>query len=172
MTVLVAYATRNGSTREIAEWIADELRVGGLDVEVCPAAQVADVAGYAAVILGGSVYLAGWHVDARRFAHRFAGALAGRPVWLFSSGPLDRSAEQGELPPVPQAQAAVRALSARGHVTFGGRLSDDAHGWIGVVAHRMAAAGLRGDFRNPTRVRAWARVVGAQIKAASATPAQ
>jgi menaquinone-dependent protoporphyrinogen oxidase len=163
MTVLVAYATTNGSTGEIAQWIADELRSRGLAATARPAAEVTDVSGCEAVILGGSMYMAGWHRDARHFAHRFAPALAGTPVWLFSSGPLDTSADEGDLPPGPQIEAAMRALDARGHVTFGGRLSEDAHGWLGLVAHRMAEAGHRGDFRNPARVRAWARGVGAQI---------
>jgi menaquinone-dependent protoporphyrinogen oxidase len=59
----------------------------------------------------------------------------------------------------------MRALDARGHVTFGGRLSEDAHGWLGLVAHRMAEAGHRGDFRSPARVRAWAGGIAADVKA-------
>ena len=167
MTVLVAYATKNGSTGEIAQWIADELRSRGLAAETRPAADVTDVAGYEAVVLGGSLYMAGWHRDARHFAHRFAHELSGRLVWLFSSGPLDTSADEGDIPPGPQIEAAMRALDARGHVMFGGRLSEDAHGWLGFVSHRMAEAGHRGDFRNPTRVRAWARGIAAEITTAS-----
>ncbi|GAA4711506.1 flavodoxin domain-containing protein [Phytohabitans rumicis] len=51
MTVLVSYATTGGSTAEIAEWIAEELRVAGLAVAVRPAAEVDDLAGYDAVVL-------------------------------------------------------------------------------------------------------------------------
>ena len=170
MTVLVAYGTTNGSTGEIARWIGDELRGCGLDVEVWPAAQVYDVNRYEAVILGGAMYMFGWHRDARQFAHRFAGALARRPVWLFSSGPLDDSADQLPLPPIPQADAVMRVVHARGHVTFGGRLSEDARGWLGFVAHRMADEGRGGDFRNPLRVRAWAHKVAEEIKESVPVP--
>jgi len=121
MTVLIAYATMNGSTGEIAEWIGTELRAGGLAVDVRPAAEVTGVDEYEAVILGAAMYMAGWHPDARRFAYRFADVLARRPVWLFSSGPLDTSAEEAELPPGPQAAAVLRRLNARGHITFGGK---------------------------------------------------
>jgi menaquinone-dependent protoporphyrinogen oxidase len=86
-------------------------------------------------------------------------------VWLFSSGPLDESAERSELAPIPQVESVLRAVHARGHVTFGGRLSEDTHGWLGMVAHRMADEGHAGDFRNPERVRAWARQVAGEIKA-------
>jgi menaquinone-dependent protoporphyrinogen oxidase len=169
MTVLVAFGTTNGSTGEIAGWIGAELVAAGLVVEVRPAAEVRDVDGYEAVVLGAAMYMAGWHRDARAFAHRFAGQFAPRPVWLFSSGPLDRSAEEGEVPPSPQAESAMHALQACGHVTFGGRLSPDAHGWLGFVARRMATEGHGGDFRNPERVRAWARQIAVDIRAAAVT---
>ncbi|GAA4475541.1 flavodoxin domain-containing protein [Phytohabitans houttuyneae] len=165
MTVLVAYATTGGSTAEIAGWIAEELRGAALAVDVRPAAEVDDIDGYAAVVLGGAMYAAGWHRDARQFAHRFAGRPALPPVWLFSSGPLDSSADEAEVPPTPQALEAIRALHARGHVTFGGRLSTETRGWLGFIARRMDSEGHAGDFRNPDRVRAWARDIAAEIRA-------
>ena len=167
MAVLVAYATMNGSTAEIAEWIGDELRAAGLTVDIRRAADVADVAGYDAVILGGSIYMSGWHVQARQFVHRFADGLTARPVWLFSSGPLDLSAEETELEPIPQVASAMRAAHARGHITFGGRINEESQGWLGYVAQRMARAGEGGDFRNPQRVRGWARKVAAELAATS-----
>jgi menaquinone-dependent protoporphyrinogen oxidase len=163
MTVLVSYATTAGSTAEIAEWIGEELRDAGLTVELRPAAEVHDIAGYTAVVLGGAMYAAGWHRDAREFAHRFAGRPAGPPVWLFSSGPLDSTADEADLPPVPQVAQAMQVLHARGHITFGGRLSVQARGWLGLVAKRMESEGYGGDFRNPPRVRAWAREIAVEI---------
>jgi menaquinone-dependent protoporphyrinogen oxidase len=163
MRVLVAYGTTGGSTGEIAEWIGAELGAAGFTVDVRPAADVADVDGYDAVVLGAAVYMSGWHKETRRFAHRFADELVRRPVWLFSSGPLDASAEQSDLAPVPQAESAIHALRARGHITFGGRLSEEAHGWLGLIARRMTHEGHGGDFRNPERVRTWARGVAAEL---------
>jgi menaquinone-dependent protoporphyrinogen oxidase len=84
-------------------------------------------------------------------------------VWLFSSGPLDSSADQTDLPVIPQVAQAMRTLHARGHVTFGGRLSAEARGWLGFLARRMEREGHAGDFRNPQRVRAWARGIAAEI---------
>src|SRR3982751_2220686 len=98
MRILVAYGTTSGSTGEIAEWIGEELRAG-FAVDVRPAGEVQDLDGYDAVVLGAAVYMAGWHQDARRFAHRFADELVRRPVWLFSSGPLDASAERTDVAP-------------------------------------------------------------------------
>jgi len=171
MRILVAYGTTSGSTGEIAGWIGTELREAGFTVDVRPAVDVAEIDGYDAVVLGAAVYMSGWHKETRRFAHRFADQLARCPVWLFSSGPLDASAEESDPAPVPQAESAIRALRARGHITFGGRLSDDAHGWLGVVARRMASEGHGGDFRNPLRVRRWARDVAAELASLAPAPA-
>ncbi|UQU67786.1 flavodoxin domain-containing protein [Couchioplanes caeruleus] len=166
MTVLVAYGSTGGSTAETAGWIADELGAAGLGTRLVAAGAVDDVDGYEALVLGAAMYAAGWHTDARRFARRFAGRFAGRPVWLFSSGPLDHTADDSELPPNRQAEVAMRLLQARGHVTFGGRLSAEAHGWLGLLARRMEHDGHSGDFRNPDRVRAWARGIAAEITSA------
>jgi menaquinone-dependent protoporphyrinogen oxidase len=167
MTVLIAYATVNGSTGEIAEWIGEELRVVGLAADVRPVAEVTGVDEYEAVVVGSAMYMAGWHAEARKFVHWFAGALARRPVWLFSSGPLDTSAEEAELPPGPQAAAILRKVNARGHITFGGKVSKDAHGWLGLVARRIETEGRGGDFRNPERVRVWAREIATKLTTAA-----
>jgi len=163
MTVLVAYGTTGGSTAEIAGWIAEELSAAGLDVRLLAAGAVNDVAGYDALVLGAAMYASGWHADARKFAKRFAGRFAGRPVWLFSSGPLDHTADDADLPPNHQAEVAMRLLQGRAHVTFGGRMTAEAHGWLGFVARRLEREGHSGDFRNPERIRAWAREVAAEI---------
>jgi len=163
--VLVAYGSTGGGTEEIAGWIADELRTAGLEVRLASAADVGDVSPYDALVLGSAIYAAGWHTDARRFAHRFSGEFTDRPAWLFSSGPLDTSADTGELPPCRHAAEALRDLPAREHVTFGGRMTSEAYGWLGHLGRRLAHQGQAGDFRNPRRVRAWARRLAAGVGA-------
>lgn len=160
--VLVTYGTKNGSTAEIADLIASVLRDEGLEAQARPPSEVTDVAPYGAVVIGGALYMGRWHRDARRFVRRHRRALRERPVWLFSSGPLDPSASEREIPPVPGARRAQRRTDARGHVTFGGRLQSGAKG-------RMAKAILDedrgGDFRDLPRVAEWAARVAAEIRA-------
>ncbi len=88
MIVLVAYATRHGSTAGIAERIAAGLRKAGLTATVSHVKDVHEVTPYDAVVLGGASYMAHWLKDATRFAHHHRTHLRERPVWLFSSGPL------------------------------------------------------------------------------------
>lgn len=157
-TVLVAYATRRGSTKEIAEWIGDALRTAGHTVDVRPAGDVRDVAGYDAVVLGSALYVQRWCRDARRFARRHRRVLARRPVWLFSSGPLDHTADSGDLPPV----RGVRRLSERfgaEAVTFGGALQAGTQGWTA----RNIAKDHGGDFRDRVQIRQWAEKIAADL---------
>jgi menaquinone-dependent protoporphyrinogen IX oxidase len=78
--VLVAYATRNGSTAEIAVQIGDVLREAGFAVRVRPARDVRSLRGVSAVILGSALYANRWRAEARRFARRFEAALCDRAM--------------------------------------------------------------------------------------------
>ncbi|MFI9152476.1 flavodoxin domain-containing protein [Streptomyces sp. NPDC053367] len=158
--VLVAYGTTNGSTEGIAEAVAQVLRKEGLTVGTAPAGTVSDVTPYDAVVVGGGLYAGRWHKDARRFVRRNARALAERPVWLFSSGPLDPSASERDIPPVPGVQRLMKRLDARGHVTFGGCLREGAKGF---VARMIVRNGKGGDFRDFPRIEQWAARVAGEI---------
>jgi menaquinone-dependent protoporphyrinogen oxidase len=158
--VLVAWASKHGSTREIAEVIAETLAAAGLDAEAREARGVRDLSGYDAVILGSALYAAHWRRDANRFVARHLASLQERPVWLFSSGPLDRSAEAGSLPVPPSIEATTAPIGARDHRTFGGRLLPDTPG----VDSRILATHPLGDFRNWDAIRAWAVGIAAALR--------
>ena len=86
-SILIAYATRYGSTQEVAERIAATLRQAGLQVEVQAARQVRALEGYRAVVLGAPLYIGSWLKDARRFLTKHQAALAQVPVAIFTLGP-------------------------------------------------------------------------------------
>jgi menaquinone-dependent protoporphyrinogen oxidase len=85
--VLVGYATRYGSTQEVAEVVAATLREGGLEVNIQPVRKVRTLAGYSAVVLGAPLFMFRWHKDALRFLSRHREALTERPVAVFALGP-------------------------------------------------------------------------------------
>lgn len=159
-SVLVAYGTTNGSTAQIAEAVAEVLRKEGLTAEARPAGSVASVTSYDAVVVGGGLYAGRWHKDARRFVRRHGRELARRPLWFFSSGPLDASASERDIPPVPGVKKAMAGLAAREHVTFGGRLEEGAKGW---VAGMILRNGKGGDFRDFTAIEEWAAHVAGDL---------
>ncbi|MFB6613054.1 flavodoxin domain-containing protein [Streptomyces sp. NPDC085524] len=161
--VLVAYGTKHGATAGIAEQIGKTLREDGLDAVVLPAGRVDDVRGYDAVVLGGALYAGHWSGKAARCADRNAESLRHRPVWLFSSGPLDRSAEERDIPPVPAVARRMQLIGAREHKTFGGSVTARTPG---LLARSMLRQGKGGDFRAPGRVQSWAHHISAELAAA------
>ena len=146
--VLVAYATKLGATGEIAATIAQALRDGGHLAAAIPARDVTSLDGVDAVVLGSAVYAAYWQRDARKFIERFSDELKGRPLWLFSGGPLDRRLARADQPITPHGAALTDGLGARAHRTFGGRLSADA-----AVSERVRQTHRLGDFRD------WQKIV-------------
>ena len=162
MRVLVAYGSKMGGTKGLAEMIARELTANGLETKVAAASAVKTLRGFDAVILGGALYSLRWHKDARRFVRRHRKALRSVPLWLFSSGPLDDSATMGGIPPVRFVRKTAERLAARGHVTFGGRMPADAKGFPA----RAMARDNAGDWRDPDQVREWVKLVAEELHAA------
>ncbi|MEK8173727.1 flavodoxin domain-containing protein [Streptomyces sp. M19] len=158
--MLIAYGSKNGSTADIAGWIADVLRADGLTADARPVASVGDIGPYDAVVVGAALYFGRWRRDAHRFCRRHRKALRGRPVWLFSSGPLDTTCAERRVPARPRVARVALDVDARDHVTFGGQLGEDTPGF---VARWLVAAGKAGDFRDPARVRAWAGTIATQL---------
>jgi menaquinone-dependent protoporphyrinogen oxidase len=88
MTILVAYASKYGSTQGIAERIAEQLRQLGKAAEARSMDDVADPDSYEAFVLGSAIYAGSWLKEAREWVRRHQAVLAQHPVWFFSSGPL------------------------------------------------------------------------------------
>jgi len=93
MAVLVAYATRQGTVRGVAERVAELLRDQDVEVDLRRLSGYESLAEYDAVVLGSAVYSGAWLEEAAKFAARNATGLAGCPVWTFSVGRLCDVAE-------------------------------------------------------------------------------
>src|SRR5436305_11859585 len=89
---LVSYGTKHGSTREVAEAIAETLRERGLEVDVLPADKVDDVTPYDGVVLGGAIYMGRWHPASIDFLRLHRHALAELPLAVFGMGPRELDA--------------------------------------------------------------------------------
>jgi menaquinone-dependent protoporphyrinogen oxidase len=150
--VLVAYGSKHGSTAEIAAAVAGTLHDHGLEADCLQAGEVDDVAGYDAVILGSAVYMRRWRREARRFLRHHGDALAERPFWVFSSGPVGDPANDNPawLEP-PRTIAAAERLGARGHVVFGG-----------TSASMKVPEEFR-DRRDWDEIRAWADGIASEV---------
>jgi|SRR5689334_19329268 menaquinone-dependent protoporphyrinogen oxidase len=163
MTVLVAYESKHGATKEIALAIGEVLTAQGVEAEVRRMADVDTVMPYSAFVLGSAVYMGSWMRSARNFLDEHEEILALRPTWLFSSGPIG-------TPPQPAASDAfdvsdlVETVHAREHHLFGGKLDKHDLG----IAERALAGALRvpaGDFREWDAVAAWATAIARVLHA-------
>jgi menaquinone-dependent protoporphyrinogen oxidase len=152
VTVLVAYATKHGATRQIAEAIGSRLAERGLSAVVRPVAEVEDIDGFEAVVVGSAVYLGSWMKDGRAFLDRHADALRRVPVWLFSSGPT--GTDQGEAL-LQKRRERLDAVGARDHRVFGGALDPDDLGFLERRVVRTAKTPV-GDFRDWPAIERWA----------------
>jgi menaquinone-dependent protoporphyrinogen oxidase len=95
MTLLIAYGSKRGSTREVAEALAKKLAEGEREVELRRAADVEDLTPYDGVVLGGSLYFGRLHEDVVRFVAKHRRTLSELPVAVFALGP--KTAEPQDL---------------------------------------------------------------------------
>jgi menaquinone-dependent protoporphyrinogen oxidase len=161
MRVLVAAATKHGATGEIAQAIADTLRDQGLDPAVLEPERVDTIDGYDAVVLGSAVYAGHWLKPARDLVGRCGPALAARPVWLFSSGPIG-DPPKSEEDPVDVAEL-LAATSAREHRVFAGKLVRKQLSF----PERAIVTALRvpdGDFRDWPEITGWAAGIATALR--------
>lgn len=161
--VLVAYGTKKGSTREVAEAIAATLAERGLRVELQPADRVEDVTPYRGVVIGGALYMGRWHRAARRFLRRHRQALAQRPVAVFGMGPqqLEERAVAQSRKQLERALGKVREVRPVSIAIFGGVIDP---GKLRFPFNRMPA----GDARDWDAIRAWAADVAGRLAGADA----
>jgi menaquinone-dependent protoporphyrinogen oxidase len=153
--VLVAYATKHGSTQEVAEAVAATLRGCGHVVEVVAAGDAKDVDGHDLVVLGGALYVGRLHRDAIRFLERHRRALSDVRLAVFALGPKttadsEMAASRGQL---ERALDRFRELEPVSIAVFGGVI--DPAG-LRFPFSRLSAS----DARDWDAVRAWARELG------------
>jgi menaquinone-dependent protoporphyrinogen oxidase len=169
MKLLVAAASRHGSTQEIATTIVAHLQESGFDSVYHDIAEVSTLADYDAVVLGSAVYMGNWLREARRFVDRHQAALASRPVWLFSSGPLGsdtgRPAMTSEV-----VDGLVNTVQARDHQTFAGKLERTSLSPGERLIVRIVRAPT-GDYRDWEAIQRWSAQIASALTGSALTVA-
>ena len=159
MKILVAHASKHGSTKEIAERIGLQLTGLGHEVHVLPVEAVGDIGSYDAAVIGVAIYYGGWYKQGTAFVRSHAEAFGARPVWLFSSGPLGDSPAQDpkELPELSE------RIRMRGHRVFAGLLVRDTLS----MGERVVVKGVKapyGDFRDWQEIDNWAKEIAGSLE--------
>ncbi len=155
--VLVTYATRYGSTEEVAQSIAETLRDNGIAVEIQPARNVFSLDQYRSVVLGVPLYMARFHKDARRFLSTHRSALEKMPVALFVLGPVQKDEKDwiGAREQLKKELSKFPWLSPVSQQILGGKFDPAKLGFpfsLFPPLRKLPA----GDARDWTAIRAWA----------------
>ena len=161
MTILVAYASKHGSTQGIAERIAEKLRQLGKEAEARPMEEVKNLGSYEAFVIGSAVYYGSWLKEATEWVHHNQAILAQHPVWLFSVGPLGVEVKDAEQQPKEIAEF-QQAIRPRGEHIFFGALD---HSKLSFP-ERMIVKAVRapeGDFRDWGAIDDWAASIARDL---------
>ena len=160
MRVSVVYASKHGSTREVAEVIATGIRRGHHQVDVLNADELGAIPEADAFVLGSAVYAGRWLKSITNLIDAGSDALADRPVWLFSVGPIGDDADEAQVD--VDASHLIEACGARDHAVFAGKLDFVDLG----LGERLLARALKapeGDFRNWAAITDWAHGIETTI---------
>ena len=155
--ILVAYATRNGSTAEIAQAIGKELTNAGITVDVAEIKTVSTLAGYNAVVIGGPLYMGSVEGAVGKFVGNYHEQLLKLPVAAFVVGLAPKNPDPGA---VEAAMAALKkslgTVTPVSSVLFAGKLDPARVNFVMRKFLEMAKIPA-GDFRDWDAITAWAQ---------------
>ena len=160
-SILLAYATRFGSTQEVAETIASTLSEAGLEVDLQPMQEIKSLDRYHAVVLGAAIYNARWNADAHHFVAQHRESFSQVPVAIFTLGPLSASdtAKQNSRRQLDSELTKYPWLKPVAVEIFAGKYDPSKPG-LGFFDRFVPAR----DLRNWDAIRTWAKALPAQLK--------
>jgi len=160
--ILVTYASRAGSTAEVAQAIGRTLTEGGAEVDVIPMRNVTDLSTYQAVVAGSAIRGSKWLPEAVDFIQEHRSTLTQKRFAMFTvcitmamkNAEKYRTGVMGWVAPV---RALVKPLSEG---LFAGVLdfSKLPFNWDTLMLRLTVALGIfpRGDHRDWSAIRSWA----------------
>jgi menaquinone-dependent protoporphyrinogen oxidase len=161
MKLLVTYASKYGSTAEIAEVIGKELRKRRYEVDIASVEEVDSLTGYDGFVIGSALYAGGWMKPAADFLRANQNVLATRPVWFFSSGPTGQG-DPNELMggwTFPEDLASIReVINPRDVILFHGNINPDKLNFAENMIIKSVKATV-GDYRDWLIIRTWAGTI-------------
>ncbi len=157
--ILVVYASRCGSTADIARAVAEDLKRRTPAVDLRPADKVSTLAGYEAVVVGSAVRFGHWLPEAVEFVRAHRTGLKRVPtafftVHMMNTGPDEaaRKARLGYLDPV---HAVMRPGA---EVFFAGRMDLSRLSFTERLLCKVMK-GRNADMRDWTAIHAWGQSV-------------
>jgi menaquinone-dependent protoporphyrinogen oxidase len=158
--VLVAYASKYGSTGGVADAIGKELCSKDMAADVVLIKNVDNISSYQGVIIGSAIYMGKWMPEATDFVKKNRDALCKVPVAYFLvcmalSRPKEnkRAEALSYMDPILKAAPEIKPV---GIGTFAGAMDYNNLSWINKKILKSKGT-PEGDFRDWNEIRAWAR---------------
>ncbi len=163
--ILVAYASKCGSTGEVATAIGKTLAQNGARVDVMPLKKVADLPSYQAVFVGSAIRVGKWLPEAADFVRENHAILQRVPTVYFTvcmtlceDTPANRARAAEFIAPV----RTILAPAAEGY--FAGKVDPARLSFIESTMLKAKGTPM-GDFRNWNQIKDWTQNTYAQIGA-------
>ena len=157
--ILVTYATRSGSTAEVAAAIGGVLDARGFSVDVRPIMDAPTLDDYAAVVIGSAVRTGSWLPEAVAFVEANRLVLNRVPVALFTVHVHNTGDDPASIARRRAYLYEVRPLiNIVGEVFFSGKIDRTKLSTLERLMVRAVKAPI-GDFREWDKIRGWAETV-------------
>jgi menaquinone-dependent protoporphyrinogen oxidase len=155
--ILVTYATRAGSTVEVAATVAEALSAEGATVDILPIKAARDVKGYDAVVVGSAIRMGQWLPEAVQFVKTNRSTLAGMPTAYFLvSGFLREDTPEMRQKVLAFLDPVRKILEPKSIGLFAGKIDYSKLSWLDRTIAR-AVGSPEGDWRDWEAIRSWAR---------------
>lgn len=171
--VLIAYATRGGSTGEVAQAIGVAFREAGVEADVLPVAQVTSLTGRSALILGAPLYVGSFPKEYHQFLRRHREELRALPAWCFVLGPTRNEPKdfEGARKQAMRQLARYPCLPMVDLHIFGGKWDVKSLPFPFSLVRRLPGNPLEkipaSDIRDWVEIREWSVSIARQIKPAA-----
>jgi menaquinone-dependent protoporphyrinogen oxidase len=164
-SVIIGYATRYGSTQEVAEAVASILREYGFMADLKPLRKIRTLEKYNSVVLGAPLFMFHWHKDALHFLSKYRKSLMKKSIAVFALGPVQdphnekewkdsRAQLDKELSKFPWFKPADIKI-------FGGKFDPaKLHSLMKLFAGKVPPS----DIRDWEAIRSWASDLASQLK--------
>lgn len=157
--ILVTYATRAGSTVEVAAAIGETLGARGFSVDVKPVKENPQVDGYQAVLVGSAIRFGQWLPEAVEFVKNNQQALNRVPVALFTVHIMNLGDDEQSRGNRMAYLSAVRPLiKPVDEVFFPGEIDPARLSFLERLIGQIVKSPV-GDFRDWDKIRGWANAV-------------
>lgn len=153
--ILVAYATRAGSTAEIAAAIGESLAARGYAVDVKPVKEKPNPASYTAIVVGSAIRMGSWLPEAVDYIKSNQATLAAMPVSLFTVHVLNTGADDASRAARAAYLKAIRPLLPDAEeVYFEGLMDFGRLSFLDRIIAKMVKS-VDADHRDWAAIRAW-----------------